>query len=85
MSSWDQANREEKLGLVWRSRKKISQIINDYLYHTVLPLNYFMAESLLQECEADPLTKNGEGAEQLAKCRAGLLDYQAAQCFLRTV
>jgi hypothetical protein len=31
-SSWDQANRGEKLGLVWRNRKKISQIINDYLY-----------------------------------------------------
>jgi hypothetical protein len=30
-SSWDQANRGEKLGLVWRNRKKISQIINDYL------------------------------------------------------
>jgi hypothetical protein len=32
MSSWDQANRGGKLGLVWRNRKKISQIINDYLY-----------------------------------------------------
>jgi hypothetical protein len=32
MSSWDQAIREEKLGLVWRNRKKISEIINDYLY-----------------------------------------------------
>jgi hypothetical protein len=32
MSSWDQANREEKLSLVWRNRKKISQIINAYLY-----------------------------------------------------
>ncbi len=31
-STWGQANREEKLGLVWRNRKKISQIINDYLY-----------------------------------------------------
>jgi hypothetical protein len=30
--SWDQANRGKKLGLVWRNRKKISQIINDYLY-----------------------------------------------------
>ncbi len=29
MSSWD---RWEKVGLVWRNRKKISQIINDYLY-----------------------------------------------------
>jgi hypothetical protein len=25
------ANKGEKLGLVWRNRKKISQIINDYL------------------------------------------------------
>jgi hypothetical protein len=32
MSSWDQASRGEKIGLVWRNRKKISQIINDYLY-----------------------------------------------------
>ncbi len=36
-SCWDQANRREKLGLVWRNRKKISQIINDYL---CLPLSY---------------------------------------------
>jgi hypothetical protein len=32
MSSWDQANRGGKLGLVWRSRKKISQITNDYTF-----------------------------------------------------
>jgi hypothetical protein len=32
MSSWNQANRGEKLGLVRKNRKKISQIINDYLY-----------------------------------------------------
>jgi hypothetical protein len=32
MSSRDQASRGQKLGLVWRNRKKISQIINDYLY-----------------------------------------------------
>jgi hypothetical protein len=31
-SSWDQANIRQKLGLVWRNRKKISQIIKDYLY-----------------------------------------------------
>ncbi len=35
-------SRREKLGLIWRNRKKISQITNDYLLHTVLPLNYFM-------------------------------------------
>ncbi len=28
--SWDQTNRRQKLGLVWRNRKKISQIIKDY-------------------------------------------------------
>jgi hypothetical protein len=31
-SSWDQANIQQKLGLVWRNRKKISQIIKDYFY-----------------------------------------------------
>jgi hypothetical protein len=31
-SSWDQANLRKKLGLVWRKRKKISQIIKDYFY-----------------------------------------------------
>ncbi len=31
-SSWDQAKRPQKLGLVWRNRKKISQIITDYFY-----------------------------------------------------
>jgi hypothetical protein len=28
----EQANRRQKLGLVWRIRKKISQIIKDYFY-----------------------------------------------------
>jgi hypothetical protein len=31
-SSWDQANIRQKLGLVWRNRMKISQIIKDYFY-----------------------------------------------------
>jgi hypothetical protein len=31
-SSWDQANRQQKHGLVWRNRKKICQIIKDYFY-----------------------------------------------------
>jgi hypothetical protein len=31
-SSWDQASRQQKLGLVWRIRKKISQIIKDYFH-----------------------------------------------------
>jgi hypothetical protein len=29
-SSWDQANGRQKLGLVWRIREKIRQIIKDY-------------------------------------------------------
>jgi hypothetical protein len=41
-SSWDQANMRQKLGLVWRNRKKISQIFKDYFYLPLLPLNYFM-------------------------------------------
>ncbi len=31
-SRWDHANRQQKPGLVWRNRKKISQIIKDYFY-----------------------------------------------------
>jgi hypothetical protein len=30
--SWDQANIRQKLGLVWRNRKKISQLIKDYFF-----------------------------------------------------
>jgi hypothetical protein len=29
-SSWDQTNIQQKLGLVWINRKKISQIIKEY-------------------------------------------------------
>ncbi len=32
MSSWYQANRRQNWGLVWRNRKKISQIIKDYFH-----------------------------------------------------
>jgi hypothetical protein len=31
-SSWDQANIRQKLALVWRNGKKLSQIIKDYFY-----------------------------------------------------
>jgi hypothetical protein len=40
--SWDQANRRQKHGLVWKKGKKISQIIKDYFYL----LNYFMLGNL---------------------------------------
>jgi hypothetical protein len=32
LSRREQANRQQKLGLVWRNRKKISQTIKDYFY-----------------------------------------------------
>jgi hypothetical protein len=38
-SSWDQANIRQKLGFVWRNRKKISQIIKDYFYLPFFLLN----------------------------------------------
>ncbi len=41
-STWDQANIRQKLGLVWRNGKKISQIIKDYLYLTFFLLIIFM-------------------------------------------
>ncbi len=31
-SSWGQANGRQKLGLVWKNRKKISKIFKDYFY-----------------------------------------------------
>jgi hypothetical protein len=45
MSSWFQANRGEKLGLVWRKRKKFSQIIYDYLC-----LPFFLSIILCVQC-----------------------------------
>jgi hypothetical protein len=36
-----------KNGLVWRKRKKIGQIIKRLLLLAVLPLNYFMGQSIL--------------------------------------
>ncbi len=37
-SSWGQANIRQKHGLVWRNRKKISQIIKDYFYFLLIIL-----------------------------------------------
>jgi hypothetical protein len=55
MSSWDQANRGEKLSLVWRNRKKISQIIKDYLY-----LPFFLLIILYGCCKTAPEFNAGE-------------------------
>jgi hypothetical protein len=45
-SSWDQENIRQKLGLVWRNRKKISQIIKDYFYLPFFLLIILWAEHL---------------------------------------
>jgi hypothetical protein len=46
----DKANRQQKLGLVWRNIKKISQIIKDYFY---LP---FFLLIILCRTQTDPKT-----------------------------
>ena len=35
-----------------------------------------MLTKFWQECEGDPEAKKGNNADMLAKCRAGLVDYQ---------
>jgi len=62
--------------------------IADILYSDVIPEEKVIRalelkreadilKTLFKECEADPSTKSGEVSELLAKCRAGLIDYQA--------
>ena len=46
-SSWEQANIGQKLDLVWRNRKKISQIIKDYLHLPFLLLIILWAKVLV--------------------------------------
>jgi hypothetical protein len=41
-SSWDQANSWQKLGLVWRIRKKISQIIKDLPFYLLIILCFIL-------------------------------------------
>jgi hypothetical protein len=44
-SCWDHTNIRQKLGLVWRNRKKISQIIKDCFY-----LQFFLLIILCKQC-----------------------------------
>ncbi len=46
MSSWDQANRGGKHGLVWRNRRKKLPNYQWLPLLTVLPFKYFMVQSL---------------------------------------
>jgi hypothetical protein len=65
MSSWDHANRVENLGLVWRSRKKINQIINDYLY-----LPFFLLIILCcSQTRSTKITSSKGLAENTLYCR----------------
>jgi hypothetical protein len=48
-SSWDQANRQETLGFVWRNRKKIIQIIKAYFYLPFFLFNYFFMAPLYSQ------------------------------------
>jgi hypothetical protein len=43
-SCGDQANRRQKLGLVWRKRKEISQIIKDHFYLPFFLLLFYGTE-----------------------------------------
>ncbi len=65
-SRWDQANRRQKLGLVWRNRKKISQIIKDYFY-----LPFFL---LIILCFKDTKTKR-----RLYWCLIEFIDWRYSQ------
>ena len=38
--------------------------------------NLYMNDAVFKECESDPEAKKGNNADMLAKCRAGLVDYQ---------
>jgi hypothetical protein len=49
-STWDQANRWQKLGLAWRKRKKISQIINNYLFLSFFLLIIFWVAVMTVGC-----------------------------------
>jgi hypothetical protein len=53
-SSWDQANTWQKLGLVSRNRKKISQIIKDYFYLPFFILIILWLEPLEQILPPSP-------------------------------
>ncbi len=57
-SSWDQANRRQKLGLVWRNRKKISQIIKDNFYLPFFFLIILWSWWRLVTQQADELGQN---------------------------
>jgi hypothetical protein len=49
-SSWDQVNIRQKLSLVWRNRKKISQIIKDYFYLPFFLLIILLLGSTIWVC-----------------------------------
>jgi len=60
-SSWGQANRRQKHGLVWRNRKKISQIIKAYFYlpfFLLIILWYPIRKAVYEVNASVPLSRN---------------------------
>jgi hypothetical protein len=64
-SSWDQANIQQKLGLVWSNRKKISQIIKNYFY-----LLFFLLIILWFHTTTLVLCKTGVGVFESSRVSA---------------
>jgi hypothetical protein len=78
----DQANRQQKLGLVWRNRKKISQIIEDYFY-----LPFFLLIILWGQVTSRPVSESVSQREKLHAYKAPVifLDYFASCNFINVV
>ncbi len=78
-SSWDQANRRQKLGLVWRNRKKISQIIKDYFYlpfFLLIILWLLVTGTVHMKNVAGPNHLTGYGSRNLEKFGSGFRDWE---------
>jgi len=78
----------EKMDRISASIKTGRNEINDILYSDVMAEEKVIRalelkreadhfKNLFKECEADPSTKSGPSSDQLAKLKAGLIDYQA--------
>lgn len=78
----------EKMDRIAATIKLSRNEITEIMYSDVIPEEKIIrtleikkeADSIVQlfkECENDPDTKKGANADMLAKCRAGLVDYQA--------
>jgi hypothetical protein len=68
-SCWDQASRRQKLSLVWRNRKKISQIIKDYFYlQFFLFIILWVGQTRILYMSVDRQTDGLNKTNHLGKC-----------------